>query len=81
MATSATVNSSSPQGIDGTPHSFVNSYLSEGTEPQTITTESYSTDITSLKPDTEYTGTVCTKSQGVHRSEPASTTIYTGMVK
>lgn len=81
MATSAVVSWNPPEGIDGTLHNFVVSYYNEGTELQTITTDSYSNDITGLKPDTEYIISVCTEVQGGHRSEPASTTFYTGKLK
>ncbi|XP_063070448.1 GTPase IMAP family member 4-like [Engraulis encrasicolus] len=40
------------------PHKFLISYCSEGGEPQTISTESCSTTLTGLQPETQYTVTV-----------------------
>ncbi|XP_031427164.1 uncharacterized protein LOC116221402 [Clupea harengus] len=41
--------------MEQTPHSFLISYQTEGTEPETISTEAQSTVMTELKPYTEYT--------------------------
>ena len=61
-----------------TPHSFLVSYQSEGAEPQSITTESCSADITGLKPGTEYTVKVYTELKQGGKSKPASKKIKTG---
>ncbi|XP_062381402.1 uncharacterized protein LOC134069454 [Sardina pilchardus] len=64
--------------MEQTPHSFLVSYQSEGTEPQTTSSESCSTDITGLKPGTEYTVIVYTELKEGGKSKPASMTIKTG---
>ena len=61
-----------------TPHSFLVSYQSEGTELKSISTGSSSTDITGLKPVTEYTVKVYTELQHGRKSQPASDKIKTG---
>ena len=63
-----------------TPHSFLVSYQSEGTEPKSISTESCSTDITGLKPGTEYTVRVYTELQHGGKSQPASVQMKTGEI-
>ncbi|XP_062391107.1 fibronectin-like [Sardina pilchardus] len=70
------------QEMEQIPHSFLISYHSEGAEPQTISTESCSTTLTGLQPDTQYTVTVCTELQGGEqveskKSKSVSTTLYT----
>ena len=62
-----------------TPHSFLVSYQSEGTEPKSISTESCSTDITGLKPGTDYTVRVYTVI-GEKESQPASVQMKTGEI-
>ncbi|KAL2079258.1 hypothetical protein ACEWY4_025002 [Coilia grayii] len=59
------------------PHSFLISYHSEGTEPQTISTDTCSAVLTALTPDTEYTVSVSTILQRGGKSQPATTTIHT----
>ena len=61
-----------------TPHSFLVSYQSEGTEPKSISTGSCSTVITGLKPGTDYTVKVYTELQHGGKSQPASDKIKTG---
>ncbi|XP_062381035.1 tenascin-N-like isoform X2 [Sardina pilchardus] len=63
--------------INQTPHSFLVSYQSEGTEPQPISTESCSTDITGLKPGTEYTVRVYIQLKEGGKGQPASKMIKT----
>ncbi|XP_076118849.1 fibronectin-like [Alosa pseudoharengus] len=67
------------QGMEQIPHSFLISYHSEGTEPQTISTESCSTTLTDLQPDTQYTISVCTVLQSGRKSESVPTTIHTSV--
>ena len=57
-ATSANLSWSLSCGTYQTPHSVLISYHSEGTEPQTISTDSCSAVITGLEPHTDYTGIV-----------------------
>ena len=78
-ATSAVVRWSLSHRMEQTPHSFLISYQTEGTEPETISTEAQSTVMTELKPYTEYTVCVSTQLQYGIRSQPASTTIHTGL--
>ncbi|XP_041931203.1 uncharacterized protein LOC121694874 isoform X11 [Alosa sapidissima] len=61
-----------------TPHSFLVSYQSEGTEPQSMFTESCSTDITGLEEETDYTVRVYTQLQHGVKSQPASVHLKTG---
>ena len=63
-----------------TPHSFLVSYQSEGTEPKSISTESCSTDITGLKPVTDYTVRVYTELQHGGKSQPASIQMKTSKI-
>src|SRR4029434_11138512 len=63
-----------------TPHSFLVSYQSEGTELESISTESCSTDITGLKPETDYTVKVYTELQHGGKSQPASVQMKTGEI-
>ena len=65
--------------MEQTPHSFLVSYQSEGTEPKSISTGSCSTVITGLKPGTEYTVRVYTELQHGGKSQPASLIIKTGL--
>ncbi|XP_062412964.1 interferon-induced very large GTPase 1-like [Sardina pilchardus] len=58
--------------MEQTPHSFLVSYQSEGTELKSFSTESCSTDITGLEPGTEYTVEVYTQLQHGGQSQPAS---------
>ena len=61
-----------------TPHSFLVSYQSEGTEPKSISTGSCSTDITGLKPGTKHVVRVCTKLQQGGKSKNVFVKIKTG---
>ncbi|XP_063048777.1 fibronectin-like [Engraulis encrasicolus] len=65
------------QGMQQIPHTFLISYCSEGTEPQTISTESCSTTLTGLQPDTQYTASVCTVLQDGEKTKTASITFHT----
>ena len=66
--------------MEQTPHSFLVSYQSEGTEPKSISTGSCSTIITGLKPGTEYTVNVYTELQHGGKSQPASVQMKTGKI-
>ena len=66
--------------MEQTPHSFLVSYQSEGTEPKTISTGSCGTDITGLKPGTHYTVRVYTDLQHGEKSQPASVQMKTGEI-
>ena len=66
--------------MEQTPHSFLVSYQSEGTEPKSISTGSCSTDITGLKPGTDYTVKVYTELQHGGKSQPASVQMKTGEI-
>ena len=77
-AKSANLSWSLSCGTYQTPHSFLISYHSEGTEPQTISTDACSAVITGLKPHTEYTVSVSTENQHREKSQPASVSILTG---
>ncbi|XP_041931199.1 uncharacterized protein LOC121694874 isoform X7 [Alosa sapidissima] len=61
-----------------TPRRFLVSYQSEGTEPQSMFTESCSADTTGLKPETDYTVRVYTQLQHGGKSQPASVHLKTG---
>ena len=61
-----------------TPHSFLVSYQSEGTEPKSISTESCSTVITGLKPGTEYTIKVYTELRYGGQSQSATVQMIAG---
>ncbi|XP_063042830.1 receptor-type tyrosine-protein phosphatase eta-like [Engraulis encrasicolus] len=67
------------QGMDQGPHKFLISYCREGAEPQTISTESCSTTLTGLQPDTQYTASVCidTHSGAGAKTATVSTTFHT----
>ncbi|XP_076145690.1 tyrosine-protein kinase yes-like [Alosa pseudoharengus] len=65
--------------MDQTPHSFLISYHIEGTELQTISTDSCSTVITGLKPDTEYIVNVFTETQHGGQSQPSTKTFHTDL--
>ncbi|XP_063052914.1 fibronectin-like [Engraulis encrasicolus] len=58
-ATSADLSWSLQQGMQKIPHRFLISYCSEETEPQTMSTESYSATLTGLQPDTQYRINIC----------------------
>ncbi|XP_076119234.1 uncharacterized protein LOC143100157 isoform X2 [Alosa pseudoharengus] len=75
---SADLSWSQHQGMEQIPHSFLISYHSEGTEPQTISTESCSTTLTDLQPDTQYTVSVCCVLIEGGTSQATSTAIQTG---
>ncbi|XP_063048776.1 fibronectin-like [Engraulis encrasicolus] len=77
--TSADLSWSLQQGMQQIPHTFLISYCSEGTEPQTISTESCSTTLTGLQPDTQYTANVCCELRDGRKSEAASTRIQTAV--
>ncbi|XP_076145821.1 tenascin-N-like [Alosa pseudoharengus] len=68
---------SPPHGMDHTPHSYQVSYHSGGTEPQTISTDSCSTVIRGLQPDTTYSINVCTVIKDGRMSEPEGKKIHT----
>ncbi|XP_041927751.1 fibronectin-like isoform X15 [Alosa sapidissima] len=76
---SADLSWSQHQGMEQIPHSFLISYHSEGTEPQTISTESCSTTLTDLQPDTQYTVSVCCELIEGGRSQATSTVIQTAV--
>ncbi|XP_063049200.1 LOW QUALITY PROTEIN: up-regulator of cell proliferation-like [Engraulis encrasicolus] len=76
-ASSARISWQVPTEMQKTPHSFLVSYQSEGTEPKSISTDSCSTDITGLKPGTDYTVTVYTELQHGGKSQPASIQMLT----
>uniref|UniRef100_A0AAY3ZU18 Fibronectin type-III domain-containing protein n=1 Tax=Denticeps clupeoides TaxID=299321 RepID=A0AAY3ZU18_9TELE len=79
-ATSAKISWIPPHGMDQIPHSFLISYWSKESKPdkpESISTDSYSTEITELKPDTPYTLTVCTQVKYGGRSQETSTNIHT----
>ncbi|XP_063070656.1 fibronectin-like isoform X2 [Engraulis encrasicolus] len=67
------------QGMEQHPHKFLISYCSEGTVPQTISTESCCATLTGLQPDTQYTASVCTDAQSGAGAKTAtvSTTFHT----
>ncbi|XP_076120645.1 fibronectin-like [Alosa pseudoharengus] len=77
--TSADLSWSLHQGMEQIPHSFLISYHSEGTEPQTTSTESCSTTLTDLQPDTQYTISVCCELRDGGRSQATSTPIQTAV--
>ncbi|XP_062390920.1 collagen alpha-1(XX) chain-like isoform X2 [Sardina pilchardus] len=76
--TSADLSWSLHQWMEQIPHSFLISYHSEGTEAQTISTESCSTTLTELQPDTQYTASVCCELKDGWRSLTTSINIETG---
>ncbi|KAL2096317.1 hypothetical protein ACEWY4_008465 [Coilia grayii] len=77
-ATSATLAwRLSPGEEEAEPHSFLISYHSKGTQPLTVSSDSYSKVITGLKPHTQYTIRVSTKIQNGGESQPATLTIAT----
>ena len=76
--TSADLSWSLHQGMEQFPHSFLISYHSEETELQTTSTESCSTTLTGLTPDTNYTVTVCCELRDGGRSQAATRIIQTG---
>ncbi|KAG9332295.1 hypothetical protein JZ751_015397, partial [Albula glossodonta] len=63
-----------PRRLDQT-HSFLVSCCSPGTEPQLISTDSCSTVLYDLQPDTPYTVSVCTVLENGEQSEAISQTI------
>ncbi|KAL2080884.1 hypothetical protein ACEWY4_022737 [Coilia grayii] len=75
----ATLRWSLQQGMEQIPHRFLISYCSEGTEPQTISTESCSTTLTGLQPDTLYTVNICTEQTG-EKTKTASITFHTSQL-
>ncbi|KAL2080886.1 hypothetical protein ACEWY4_022739 [Coilia grayii] len=79
--TSADLSWSLQQGMEQIPHRFLISYCSKGTEPQTISTQSCSTTLTGLQPDTQYWATVCCELKDGRKSEATSTRIQTGDFK
>ncbi|KAL2080882.1 hypothetical protein ACEWY4_022735 [Coilia grayii] len=78
--TSADLSWSLQQGMEQIPHRFLFSYCSKGTEPQTISTQSCSTSLTGLQPDTQYWATVCCELKDGRKSEATSTRIQTAAV-
>ncbi|XP_062390917.1 uncharacterized protein LOC134078786 isoform X3 [Sardina pilchardus] len=76
--TSAVVSFSLHQGMEQIPHYFLISCHSEGAEPQTISTESCSTTLTDLQPDTQYAVIVCCQLKDGGRSQSTSVVIQTG---
>ena len=66
--------------MEQTPHSFLVSYQSEGTELKSISTESCSTDITGLKPVTDSPVRVYTELQHEGESHTASVQMKTGEI-
>ena len=76
--TSAELSWSLHQGMEQFPHSFLISYHSEETELQTTSTQSCSTTLTGLTPDTHYTVTVCCELRDGGRSQAATVDFQTG---
>ncbi|XP_062371960.1 fibronectin-like [Sardina pilchardus] len=76
--TSINLTWSRPHGMDQTPHYQI-SYKIRGTEPQTISTDSCSADITGLKPYTIYSVSVCTKLRDDEMSEAVGEEVCTGV--
>ena len=66
--------------MEQTPHSFLVSYQSEGTDLKSISTGSCSTVITGLKPGTYYTVRVYTELQHGGKSQPAFVQMKTGEI-
>ncbi|XP_076135269.1 interferon-induced very large GTPase 1-like [Alosa pseudoharengus] len=64
--------------MDQTPHSFLVSYQSEGTELKSVSAESCSADITGLIPGIEYSVRVFTEPQYGGRSQSASIQLKSG---
>ncbi|XP_076144473.1 tenascin-X-like [Alosa pseudoharengus] len=80
--TSVHLTWSPPHGMEKTPHSYQISYQSGGSEPQIISRESCSADITGLKPYINYSlsvCTVCTKLKDGEMSEPAKKEVRTAV--
>ncbi|KAL2079247.1 hypothetical protein ACEWY4_024991 [Coilia grayii] len=78
-AASASLSWSMPSEMDEIPHSFLVSYHSKGTEPQTISTDTCSAVITGLTPDSEHSVSICTKLQDGRQGQPAVTSFQTGI--
>ncbi|XP_062391364.1 interferon-induced very large GTPase 1-like [Sardina pilchardus] len=76
-ASSARISWEVSPEMEETPHSFLVSYQSKGTELKSISTESCSADITGLKPGAEYIVEVYTKLQHRGQSQPASAKMKT----
>ncbi|XP_076118505.1 uncharacterized protein LOC143099294 isoform X2 [Alosa pseudoharengus] len=76
-ATSANISWGRSRETKQLPHSFLISYQSEGTEPQTFSSECRSSAITGLKPYTEYTVSVSTQLLHGIKSQAAVTTVHT----
>lgn len=79
--TSASLSWKLCRGMKRIPHSFLISYHSRDAEPETITTDSHSTVITGLKPDTEYTVSLSTTPQCGGRSKQVTAMFKTGKHK
>lgn len=77
-ATAAVLSWKVSPEMEQIPHRFLFCYDNEGTEPQSISTELCSADITDLKPGTEYTVRVYTELQHGGKSQPASLQMRTG---
>ncbi|XP_062380125.1 uncharacterized protein LOC134068493 isoform X2 [Sardina pilchardus] len=75
---SASLSWEVPPEMKQTPHSFLVSYQSDGTEPQSMSTKSCSADITGLKSGTDYTVVVYTQLQHGGKSQPVSVHFKTG---
>ncbi|KAL1023846.1 hypothetical protein UPYG_G00047150, partial [Umbra pygmaea] len=75
--TSATVIWNQPPGLDQTHHHYQISYQCPGTEPHISTTSSPSITLSDLKPDTEYSVTVCTVMDDGRKSQLVLTTLNT----
>ncbi|XP_062372544.1 fibronectin-like [Sardina pilchardus] len=68
-----------PHGMHQTPHSYLISYHSGGTETQTLSTDSCCAVITGLNPCTNYSVSVCTKVMGDEMSEAVRTEVRTAV--
>ncbi|XP_076145053.1 tenascin-N-like isoform X2 [Alosa pseudoharengus] len=75
--TSINLTWSPPPGMDQTPEPYQISYHSRWTEPLTISTDSCNAVITGLKPDTNYTISVCAKPKDGRMSESVKTNVHT----
>lgn len=78
LATTASLSWTMSAVMDQTPHSFLISYHSEGTEAKTISTDLCRTVISGLKPNTEYVVSVIAKAQQGEQSQASIMTIHTG---
>ncbi|XP_063070447.1 interferon-induced very large GTPase 1-like [Engraulis encrasicolus] len=76
-ASSARISWQVPTEMQKTPHSFLVSYQSEGTEPKTISTRICHVLLSGLRPGTDYTVDVYIELQNGDKSKPASVQMRT----